>query len=209
VFFATALLAQYAPGNLETALGEMKCHTVLLAPMQKIVDPPRWSPDSKSIAFKLDGKWVRCDLDKLQVKRFKWRNNQDVAAPQGIPAYAPIPDEVWKAWSFCPEEVSRAVKVLGGPQIDLLADSNGGVSLRFTHQGGQVQETWTTRMEDCQALCLSPDQKWVAFLCGSHGIAVMRVPLNSDAPRGAAPSTPESPRKSTLPEVPGNPAPKR
>jgi hypothetical protein len=196
-----ALLAQFNPGSLEASLSALNCHTVLLAPKETVVDPIHWSPDSKSLAFKLNGTWLRCDLDQLQLKRYKWRNNQDVAGPRVQAIYPPMAAAELKEWASCSQEESRGVKVLGGPALQLLQQDGGSVTFRITFQDGKVTDLWTTNQEDCQALCLSPDQKWVAFLCSTHGVAVMKVPF-APAPlvnRGLAPVPAAPPKAKQVP----------
>lgn len=183
----TLLCAQFSHGNLEANLVALGCDTVLVAPKQKVVDPIHWSPDSKSIGIKIGGKWVRVDLDKLMLKRFKWRNNQDVAAPKGIPDYPELADTERLGWVYGEEEGARAVTFRNGIRVELVEELPTGSAMWITRPGGSSYLRWRTTQEDCQALSPSPDGLWVAYLCEIHGVAVMRVPVPPKLPKPLAP----------------------
>lgn len=176
IFAPAVLFAQLGHGSLDTALKALRTDTVLVAPMRKVVDPIHWSPDSKAIGIKLDGKWVRVDLDALQLKRFRWRNDQDIAAPRALPDYPQLAETERIEWPSSEEEGSRGIGFRSGVVIELVDVLPTGVAMRIKMPDGRAIERWRTSLETCEALTPSPDGKWIAFLCERHGVAVMRVP---------------------------------
>ncbi len=183
----TQLCAQFTQGTLEANLVALGCDTVLVAPKQRVVDPIHWSPDSKAIGIKLGAKWVRVDLDRLLLKRLKWRNNQDVAAPSGRSEFPPLADTERLGWVYGEEEGSRSITFWNGVKVELAEVLPKGASLQVTLPDGRTQQRWRTIQEDCQALSPSPNGLWVAYLCGLHGVAVMRVPVPPRLPKSLAP----------------------
>lgn len=183
----TLLCAQLSHGTLEANLVALGCDTVLVAPKQKVVDPIHWSPDSKAIGIKLADKWVRVDLDQLVLKRLKWRDNQDVAAPTGRPVFLPLAETDRLGWVYGEEEGSRSITFWNGVKVELAEVLPKGAALQVTLPDGRTQQRWRTIQEDCQALSPSPNGLWVAYLCGVHGVAVMRVPVPPKLPKSLAP----------------------
>lgn len=183
----TQLCAQFSQGTLEANLIALGCDTVLVAPKQKVVDPIHWSPDSKAIGIKLGGKWVRVDLDKLLLKRFKWRNNKDIAGPSGPVDFPELADTERLGWVYGEEEGSRSITFWNGVKIELAEVLPVGAALHVTLPDGRTQQRWRTIQEDCQGLSPSPNGLWVAYLCGLHGVAVMRVPVPPKLPKSLAP----------------------
>jgi len=181
------LCAQFSHGTLEANLAALGCDTVLVAPKQRVVDPIHWSPDSKAIGVKIDGKWVRIDLDRLLLKRLKWRDNQDVAAPTGKPEFAPLAEPERVSWIAADEEGARSVTFFNGVKVELAEVLPVGAALQLTYPDGQTRVRWRTTQEDCTALTPSPNGLWVAYLCGIHGVAVMRVPVPPRLPKSTAP----------------------
>lgn len=176
MLMAPMVMAQFNAVNLEQNLKAIECDSVLVVKSDAIRDPIHWSPDSKSIGVKLDGAWVAIELDSLMLKRFKWRNHQNIAMVTSKKAPSPLSPWAVANWTSAVEEQSRRVRTLSGTVIEFVFLDDGSLSLRVTQGLGPSREIWQTRGEDCQGLVLSPDQRWVAFICGLHGAVVMKVP---------------------------------
>lgn len=172
----TAAMAQFHAGNLEQNLKAIDCDTLVVVQSDAIRDSLYWSPDSKSLGVKVDGKWVGINLDTLMVKGYKWRDGQNVAKPIGKPAYVPLTDEVRNEWKVAIQEESMQVRTKSGTLVELRNPEPGWVVLLVTTKAGGTREVWRTRKEDCTGLVVSPDEKWVAYIAGVHGAVVMRLP---------------------------------
>lgn len=170
------LMAQLTHGSFEKNLEALKCHSVLLFKSEEIRDPIHWSLDGKAIGVKVAGRWVRIDLDGLILKRFKWRNDLDIAAPTTLPVMKDLPDDVRKSWLPAIEDDSRRVRTRTGTILELEPLDKGGVSFRITPSDGRTREIWRTSIEDCQGFVLSPDHRWVAYICGKHGVVLTKLP---------------------------------
>ncbi len=171
-----AALAQFTQGSFEANLLALKCDTALVLRSNAIRDPIGWTLDGKALAVKVDGRYMRIDLDPLVLKRFKWRNDLDIAGPVGRPGMVPMADAERRSCIYGAEDDSRLLVTRRGVKIELEPQLEGGVILKITPKGGVEREIWRTTLEDCQGLAPSPDHRWVAFICGRHGVVVMKLP---------------------------------
>jgi len=144
-----------------------------------IRDPIHWSPDSKSVGVKVRGEWVGINLDSLMLKRFKWRDNRNVATAVGTPNYTPLTKKVRDEWAAAVEEESTLVRTAAGTTVEFipLGGAEGkGVILVVARADDNSQEIWRTRTKGCKGLMLSPNQRWVTFICRINGAVVMTLP---------------------------------
>jgi hypothetical protein len=175
---AAALFAQFSAGSFEKNLEALKCDTAVIVKSAEIRDPIHWSPDGKSLGVKVRGRWVRIDLDTVVFKRLKWRNDLDIAGPVREPLMLPLEDRERKSWISADEEHARKIVTNRGIRIDFPYEDDGAVALRVSFPNGGSRILWTTRIEDCQGLVLSPDHRFVAYIAGLQGVIVMKVPQN-------------------------------
>ena len=47
-----------------------------------------------------------------------------------------------------------------------------GTEFVIKHKGSRPEVLWTTSMENCYGLALSPDDRYVAFVCEQSGVVV-------------------------------------
>lgn len=173
---APALLAQFSQGSFEKNLQALKCDTAFIVKSPTIRDPIHWSPDGKEIGIKLEGRWVSIALDSLVLKRYKWRDNLDIAGPIGLPELKPLDSRQRAGWISAEEEHSRKIRTNTGTRIEFAYVEDGAVALRVSWPDGMARDLWRTKIEDCGGLVLSPDHRWVAYIAGINGIIVMKVP---------------------------------
>lgn len=57
----------------------------------------------------------------------------------------------------------------------ILGQSSMGTALILTEKGKPQKVLWITEMENCHSLVLSPNQKYVAFICELNGLVVMKL----------------------------------
>jgi hypothetical protein len=169
-------MAQFTHGNFEANLQALKCDTALILRSKTIRDPIGWTPDGKSLVVKVDGVYQRIDLDSLVLKRFKWRNDLDIAGPIAKPVMLPLAEDQRRSCLYAVEENERELVTRRGVKITFEELLEGGVALQITPKGGTPREVWRTSIEDCQGLAPSPDHRWVAFICSLHGVVVMKLP---------------------------------
>jgi tRNA(Arg) A34 adenosine deaminase TadA len=75
-----------------------------------------------------------------------------------------------KVSKFQPREVTTS----DGTKVELKMDGFS-VSLVVTLKGQDSETLWTTGGENCHSLIISPDEKYVAYLCEMSGILVMKI----------------------------------
>ena len=59
----------------------------------------------------------------------------------------------------------------GGTRIEL-RQQDLGTQFVITPKGSKSEVLWTTDLENCHGLALSPDDKYVAFVCELNGVIV-------------------------------------
>lgn len=185
LLLGSVAFAQLSHGSFEANLKALKCDTALILKSNAIRDPIGWTLDGKSVVVKVDGIYQRIDLDGLVLKRFKWRNDLDIAGTVTKPLMTPLTEAQRKTAIYAVEDDARLLVTRRGVRIALEELMEGGVALKVTPKGGAEREIWRTSLEDCQGLVPSPNHQWVAFICGRHGVVVMKVPETlPESPKG-------------------------
>lgn len=170
------LFAQLSQGSFEKNLAALNCDTAFIVKSPAIRHPIHWSPDGKELGVKVDGRWVRIALDALVLKRYKWRDNQDIAGPIGLPELKPLDDRTRAGWFSAEEEHSKKIRCNNGVRIEFTYAEDAALALRVSWPDGMARDLWRTKLEDCGGLVLSPDHRWVAYIGSVSGVIVLKVP---------------------------------
>lgn len=172
---SVAAFAQVTGLSFEQTMANLQCDTALIFRSNAVEVRPVWSPEGKAVAVRANGEWWVAELDKLPLKKMAWRGGLPLAVPTRLPDKGAISEATALNWAARNPEDGRQVKTKSGTIITL-EEATKGVSLRVHVPGGQPRVLWKTEAEDCHSLVLSPDQKWVAFVCEWNGVVVMKVP---------------------------------
>ncbi len=66
------------------------------------------------------------------------------------------------------------MRTKGGTSVELHQE---GMSTAFviTRTGAEPETLWTSGFENCHSLTLSPDERYVAFICEMNGVFAYRL----------------------------------
>jgi hypothetical protein len=159
--------------TLNSEMTRLKTQTVLIVQSQAIDEYPLWSPNSDFIACNIAGQWYKFRLTNIDLAEAKWRG-QIIGVLTTKDAYSELTDkelsEYEKVSIFNPREVNTK----NGTKIELKMERLA-VSLIVTKKGEEAKKLWTSGGENCHSLVLSPDEKYVAYLCEMNGLLIMKL----------------------------------
>lgn len=174
LFVSVAASAQEVTA-LEKAMKKMKVTTVLVANAEGIDEYPLWSPESDFVACYLYDDWYKFDLKTMRLVPADWHDLK-IGIMNNPKAVSIIKDstELKRFLAVSPFN-AREVVSKSGIRVQLKEGANFAVSLVITKPGKDPQIIWTSGGENCHSLTLSPDQKFVAYLCEMNGLMVMKI----------------------------------
>jgi len=159
--------------NLASEMDRLKVETVLIVNSQAIDEYPLWSPNSNSIACNIQGKWYKFRLTNIELGDAQWRG-QTIGVISTKKAYSELTDKEQKEFEAVSKFNAREVTTKDKTKIELRANGMS-ISLILTKDGGSEKILWTSGGENCHSLILSPNEKYVAYLCELNGLLVMKI----------------------------------
>lgn len=150
----------------------LKADTALVVPSQSIDDYPVWSPDSQSLAVNVEGQWKVVKLDTLRLIPGTWHGSAVAVAEKSELARAS--EEEVKQWQKQSTHVERVLRLPTGECVRL-AQKELSTRLEITDVKGVSRVLWHTDLENCGGISLSPDKKYLAYICELNGIMVSDV----------------------------------
>ena len=147
----------------------------LLVEAPPIDEPPVWSPDGRFLSIHLDRKWSGVDTDGIVLRMGTWQDRKTIAVPDPAPALKDIPETEVRAWQKAARSERHRLTTKTGVEIEL-APEGFGTAFRVTSKGREPEILWTTSLESCHSLALSPDESLAAFVCEKNGLLVFAVP---------------------------------
>lgn len=171
----TAILAPSVAhsADIEMELNRLSTTTALIVARQDIDGHPAWSPNSDAVAVDIAGTLLKVPLSNVTLGSGDWRGGVIgiLSSAEGVEE---ITAEELSEFGAVTRSAAREVTTRSGISVGLERDGLG-VSLRI---GGQL--IWTSDLENCHSLALSPDDAWVAFICELNGLFVMHLRDVSD-----------------------------
>ena len=154
---------------------ELGLRFALLVEAPPLDEPPVWSPDGRFLAIHLEKKWSALDIESIVLRMGTWQDRKTIAVPHPEPALKDIPETQVPAWRKAARSDRHRLTTKTGVEIEL-APEGFGTAFRVTSKGGEPEILWTTSLESCHSLALSPDESLAAFLCEKNGLLVFAVP---------------------------------
>jgi len=177
-FLILTILTTYAYGqgtskDLTSEMLRLKIETVLIVNSQAIDEYPLWSPNSDFIACNIQGKWYKFRLTNIDLADANWRG-QTIGVLTTKDAYSELEKKDQTEFEKVSKFNPREVKTKDGTKVELKMEGMN-VSLIVTEKGEKEKVYWTSGGENCHSLVLSPDEKYVAYLCEMNGLLVMKL----------------------------------
>jgi len=159
--------------DLNSEMTRLKTETVLIVQSQAIDEYPLWSPSSDFIACNIEGKWYKFRLTNIDLADAKWRG-QTIGILITKDAHSELTSKEQSEFEKVSNFNPREVKTKNGTKVELKMDGMT-VSLIVTKKGEKAKKLWTSGGENCHSLVLSPDEKYVAYLCEMNGLLIMKL----------------------------------
>ncbi len=159
--------------NLNSEMTRLKTETVLIVQSQAIDEYPLWSPNSDFVACNIEGKWYKFRLTNIDLADAKWRG-QTIGVLTTKNAYSELTNKEQIEFEKVSKLNPREVKTTNGTKVELTMEGMS-VSLIVTKKGEKAKKLWTSGGENCHSLVLSPDEKYVAYLCEMNGLLIMKL----------------------------------
>jgi Tol biopolymer transport system component len=175
LLFAPASVFAASPlGTIESELSRLKVESALIVPSQAVDEHPIWSPDGEFLAANVAGAWYKISLAQLALTDATWRGGKHLGVLVSKESVTRATDKEVSAWLKVTRYDPRKIITRAQTTIELKA-ANMGVSLIVQKKGTGAQTIWTTNMENCHSLSLSPDDKFVAYVSEMNGVVVMKL----------------------------------
>lgn len=164
---------EISENNLESELLRLNTETALIVQSQAIDEFPIWSKDADYIGCNIMGKWYKIRLTDIQLEDAKWRDHTIgvlISEDAGSEMTEAEVTEFQSNSNFQPREVTTS----NDTKIELKMEGFS-VSLIVTKKGAKPKTLWTSGGENCHSLVLSPNEKYVAYLCEMNGLLIMSI----------------------------------
>lgn len=159
--------------NLSSEMIRLNVETALIVRSQAIDEYPLWSPDSDFMACNIEGKWYKFRLKAIDLADIKWKG-QTIGALTTKNAYSELTNKEQAKFEKVSKLKPREVKTTNGTKVELKMEGMI-TSLIVTKKGEKSKKLWTSGGENCHSLVLSPDEKYVAYLCEMTGLLIMKL----------------------------------
>jgi len=152
---------------------KLRVHTALLAPSSGVDESPLWSPDSKKIGVNVEGKWYQIDTKKVVLQPADW-HNQRIGRVSSTASISQLEANDIAAWQKATLTDSTALTDHAGNKLEFVRKDLRAAFV-LTPKGSKPLNLWTSNLENCGELSLSPNGQWVAFICEQNGVFVMNL----------------------------------
>lgn len=160
--------------SLSSEMQRLNVNTVLLVNSQAIDDYPLWSLNSEFLAINIMGTWYKVSLTNIELMEAEWHKQKIATIRNGDKGSSLLTQYERKEFQEKLNYSSRKVITADGNEIELKL--NGlSTSLIITKVGQPPKTLWTSNLENCHSLSVSPDQNYIAYLCELNGLFVMQI----------------------------------
>ena len=176
--FLGILFAQVSPttslGTLRSEMDRLQVREALLVISQDVDKEPIWAPRGGFLAVNVDGKWTKVNLLSIRLERGTWHGDQAIGVVASKSSLSTMSRQEVKAWSRASRPDTRRVQARNGTVVELRQDELS-TSLLITRKGEATERRWTSGLENCHSLALSPDEQFVAFIAELNGVVVEKL----------------------------------
>jgi hypothetical protein len=161
--------------SLDEEMTRLKVSTALVLPSERIVHLPVWSPESDQIASMVGKRWYRVNLKQVALTEFDWKNQKvgQVSVKESVALASTIEMRRWQQALASLQENQKIVTTKNGLKLELRKE--GTITSFIATKIAQKPRTVWSVEENCEALTLSPDEKYVAFVGETSGVFVVNL----------------------------------
>ena len=154
---------------LGVAMRKLGVHTMLLLESQAVDEMPLWSPDSRFVAVDVGGKWYKFDTWAITaLGAAKWHGQEIGAVKDEVRSNATAAQV--KKWKGKSQNNPREVVSKSGIKVQLTQHQEDLSTSFVLSRQSRTRTLWATGFEACHSLVLSPNEKYVAFICELNGV---------------------------------------
>jgi hypothetical protein len=165
-----------ASNKFAEELRRIDVDTVCVVQSQAIDEFPLWSQQGDYIGVNISGKWYKVNLNKIRLERSTWRRQKQPigVAINGLSLLEEVSQGEVEAFKKVSKLNPRSINTKDGISVELRSQ---GFETAFIikKKGEKAKLLWTTEMENCHSLVLSPDQRYVAFISELNGLIIVRL----------------------------------
>jgi len=160
-------------GSLVNEMRRLGVRSALIVASEAVDESPVWSPTGDAIAANIEGQWKSIDLRNPKLVKGKWHGDEPIGALES-PSLITISEAEVRNWAKTRIAGPREVVAKDGTKAQLLSEELG-TRLVITRHGTAPETLWTTSLENCHGLALSPDGQQVAYVCELNGVIVTNL----------------------------------
>lgn len=159
--------------NLDSEMTKLNVDTVMIIKSEMIDEYPLWSSDSRFVGINIMGEWYKFDLKNVKLSINEWKQ-QKIGLVTNKDAMSNLTNQELEKFRFHSKNSGRKVITQTGEKIELQLTGFSS-SLVITKRNSKPITLWTRNIENCHSLSLSPNEKYLAYLCELNGLFVMKL----------------------------------
>ncbi len=167
----SSIIATPTNASLEEEMVRIGVKSALVIPSQAIDGHPVWSPASDAIAAEIAGQWVKVNLHSIVLEKGTWHGKESVGVVKHPPNKESVAESVVRRWDKNLVSGDRRVVMRNGTSIELRQEGLS-TALVLTRPDGTTDTIWKTNLESCHSLALSPEERYVAYVCEMNGVII-------------------------------------
>jgi hypothetical protein len=160
--------------SLAEEMNRLHIDTALVVQSNAVDEHPLWSPSEDHLAVNVMGKWYKVNLSQISLQEGIWRRKQRIGIIASKSSVSNADAQEIEQWAKVTRFDPRVLTTKAGTRIEL-KETELGTTLIIHKLNQKAQRIWTSDMENCHSLVLSPNEQYVAFICESNGVVVMKL----------------------------------
>lgn len=160
--------------SLANEMSRLGIRSVLVVANEAVDEYPVWSPTGDALAVNLEGRWMKVSLGPLTLIEATWRGGQPIGLVKPPPTITPLTEKITRTWEKAGKYGARRIETSDGTVAEFRLNELN-TELVITKRGSPPDTLWKSALENCHGLGLSPDERYLAFICELHGVMVTRM----------------------------------
>jgi hypothetical protein len=159
--------------DLASQMLRLKTNTAFIVTSRSVQQYPLWSPDSAFLAVNISGTWYKFAVANMLLKKKKWGKKIIGTLTNTESASLLRPGEI-NEFRLVTKLGQMELRTENGDLIQI--DAKGfSATIAIVKPGIPSQELWSSRTLRCHDLALSPDERFVAYVCDDGGVVVTKL----------------------------------